>query len=285
MRHLLLLLPLVALLQPGCKTLDPDEDLPSYLTIDTVHLTIDDPFTQGTASHKITDAWVFLDGDLLGTYEIPFTIPILTGEKSTIRISGGIKMNGIAATRVIYPFLGFYDTTFQIGPMDTITLAPRLSYKEGTDFIYLEDFELVNTLQALPHSDTVVMIEEGPEAFEGLKYGAIYVDNDRPYFIGRTQTGSRLFFPSSSPTAFLELNYKCNIAYYIYFVAEFPGDNVEIPILRVNPNEFWNKLYVNFTPYATAYPGASDYFLVFTVQETGSPGYLFLDNLKIVADE
>lgn len=76
--------------------------MPSYLYIEKIGLNTQ--YEQGTASHKITDAWVYVDETLIGAFELPATIPILTEGLKKITIRPGIKLNGISNTRAIYPY-------------------------------------------------------------------------------------------------------------------------------------------------------------------------------------
>ena len=51
----------------GCKQ---DDITPSWLAIDQFTLTTN-PDLQGSNSHGITDAWIFMDGRALGVFELP----------------------------------------------------------------------------------------------------------------------------------------------------------------------------------------------------------------------
>ena len=59
---------------------------------------------QGTNSEKITDAWIYVNGNLEGVYELPATIPLHYEGLKNLVIYPGIKRNGIAADRKKYPF-------------------------------------------------------------------------------------------------------------------------------------------------------------------------------------
>ena len=85
----------------GCSVFDPAEEIPSYLHIDAMTLTATG--NQGSSTSDITDAWVFMDGQLLGGFELPCTIPILAEGAHNFIIRGGVKMNGLSSTRAIYP--------------------------------------------------------------------------------------------------------------------------------------------------------------------------------------
>lgn len=91
----------------GCKVLDPDEEVPSYLYIKPFEVNVSNPI-YGTASDKITDAWVYVDGAFWGIYELPAYIPYFGTDSTRIIIRPGIKQNGISSKRVYYPFYESY---------------------------------------------------------------------------------------------------------------------------------------------------------------------------------
>ncbi len=63
----------IAALSGGCEKKDDASLVPSYLYIEKIGLNTQ--YEQGTASHKITDAWVYVDETLIGAFELPATIP------------------------------------------------------------------------------------------------------------------------------------------------------------------------------------------------------------------
>ncbi|HOV12628.1 MAG TPA: hypothetical protein PLL90_12785, partial [Bacteroidales bacterium] len=74
----------------ACKKTDL---VPSYIHIDKIDLNTTYEF-DGSNSCKITDAWVYIDGDLQGIYELPATFPVLANGQHTIMVRAGIKLNG-----------------------------------------------------------------------------------------------------------------------------------------------------------------------------------------------
>lgn len=84
-----------------CSIVDPAEDIPSYIHIDNI--TLSAIGNQGSSSAAITEAWIFMDGELVGGFELPCTVPILAAGNHSFIIKGGVKMNGLTSTRAIYP--------------------------------------------------------------------------------------------------------------------------------------------------------------------------------------
>ena len=59
----------------SCQIIDRPEKAPSFIQIDDFQFSISNN-NQGTSSEKITDAWIYLNGNLEGAYELPATIPL-----------------------------------------------------------------------------------------------------------------------------------------------------------------------------------------------------------------
>src|SRR2546423_329586 len=118
----------VIALYSSCSLFDTSEKIPSYIHIDKVNFIPGDTSVQGTASVKISDAWVFIDDQLVGAYELPATFPVQYDGTHTIKVRGGVKMNGISATRIQYPFYNFYSTQATLEPKKTITINPTAAY-------------------------------------------------------------------------------------------------------------------------------------------------------------
>src|ERR1039457_4232719 len=87
----------------SCEKFSGDQTIPAYLKIDSIYITTKTE-TQGSASHSITDAWVYVDDQFIGAYQMPARFPVLKEGKHKVEVFAGIKKDGIAATRTPYPF-------------------------------------------------------------------------------------------------------------------------------------------------------------------------------------
>ena len=76
----------------GCEIINPKEDTPSYLKINSIPLNTRKSAseTYGSNSNNIVDAWVFANGKLIGSFELPATIPILAEGNVEIRRFGRV---------------------------------------------------------------------------------------------------------------------------------------------------------------------------------------------------
>jgi len=67
--------------------------------------------SQGSNDHNITDTWVYVDEQFKGAYPLGSIIPVVGGGNTKITLFGGIKNNGISATRQSYAFYDDYEFT------------------------------------------------------------------------------------------------------------------------------------------------------------------------------
>ena len=165
---------LLVLLFTACEVINPEEETPSFISLNEFeHAEV------GTA--KIVDAWVYIDNDLQGIYQLPNTIPVLKNGEQKLYIAPGIKENGISATRTSYPFYAWHQEEVYLSPFDTIYINPSTSYI--SDCIQWE--ENFNGVGSSFHqnlfeygvdiiSDTSVMTTSG--------YGEIILDGEKVRF-------------------------------------------------------------------------------------------------------
>ena len=149
---------LILFLYHSCNIFDPPGQIPSYIHIDSIGVTTNYP-SQGTASHKIVDAWVYVDEVLNGVYQMPATIPILASGIHEIDIHPGILVDGIQATQEEYPFYTFSSQNINLTPQQITTINPTVTYYPGIPMTWYEDF----------HSQSTNMQNVGPGIWDTLK--------------------------------------------------------------------------------------------------------------------
>jgi hypothetical protein len=284
---------IITLFISSCEIYNPAEPVPSFIHIQNISV-VTDPAVEGTNSSKITDAWVYIDGKLVGAYELPVTLPVLSEGTHSLLVKAGIKVNGISATRAPYPFYDYYSETVSLTPGQIINVSPVVKYVSGIDWaslnVWTEDFEsagmeldtsATGSDAAMEHR-TITPGTTHPEVFEGAGSGVVYVDHLKPKF--EFMTTSSFALPRGDSPVFLELNYRCNHQFVVGVFAHSPGGSYQYKTLNINPSENWNKIYVYMSPTISASPGSTDYTVFFGMLNTsGSDGlYLNLDNIKLI---
>jgi len=270
------------LLFSSCTAFEGEQTIPAYIHIDTILLT-PNPDVQGSNSNKITDAWVYIDDELVGTFEMPCTFPVLKTGKHNIKVLAGIKMNGIASTRVYYPYYKAYTTDITLTEEETDTLRPIVSYYPSTKFVWIEDFENGgSSFERTSRSDTILEVTTNPSlVFEGDYSGAIYLGDSALIFEVSSLEGFVL--PKTQPV-FLELNYKTNNYLTVGILGNTPGQVVQTSVMVLNHTSKWNKVYINLTADIGQISDASDFkiFIGMLREEGVEHPEAFIDNIKLV---
>ncbi|MBS4057152.1 MAG: hypothetical protein KKD74_06540 [Bacteroidetes bacterium] len=279
----------IAFCAGSCRKFDGDQTIPAYLRIDTISLTTD-YFTEGAGTHNITDAWVFVNDQLIGAFELPATFPVLATGVNKVEIRPGIKINGISATRAPYPFYKPYIIeAFNFVEDSVQVLHPTTSYYGTSNFAWLEDFEGSSiSLEKTSKSDTTInktAPANSPEAWlsEYSAYsGKIHLTGDFKKF--EVATFNSYVLPGKGAPVFLEMDYKCDRAFGVGLFVKNSNTILTLPLVIMNKTTGWKKIYINLGPTITDYPNAQ-YIKVYFDSDLGTEAtdaQYFIDNLKIV---
>lgn len=254
--------------------------------------------TEGTSNSRITTIWIYQDNDLQGTYELPFTVPVITepGKAHTYRIFPGINLNGISSSRAIYEFYQrpLFDTALP-ADVDTFLLPleyRRTNYTPGTNVIILENFDEAGVnLTPTAGADTGIIKVSAPDLVfqnpqdpgeDNGKAGVLYTNNS--VLKSEVASVSTYNLPVNSDNVYLELNYRCNQQFVVGVIANGVTGSSQQPTVVVNPREEWNKIYINLVTELSA-NRAADNFNIFigTIHDANNDtGWVYLDNLKLV---
>lgn len=268
----------------SCKVFDPDEIIPSYIYVDD--FVVNPTTSQGTASDNLTDAWVYVDGSYVGTWELPAKIPIHAEGNYNLQLFAGIKKSGFVAQRVTNQFMNSFDTTINSLPNNIDTLTPIITY-ESTASFWIEDFEDPGIkFTKLSYSDTNLVITLAPEeVFEGNGTGKIVFGSSDIIFESRTNETSFNSFPRGGKPVYLEMDYNSNevLTVGIYH------NNLSVALVKeeyinLNPtNGVWKKIYLDLTDIVSPQIRATEFEIYLEVQKdkSSSPRVL-VDNIKVI---
>jgi len=276
---------LLLLLSQGCRYLyEPDGGVPAYIYVPGVTVSTDYAL-EGSASHNVQDVWVYIDDQVQGIYQLPAHIPILKEGQVSMRLNGGILLNGISNTRAAYPHYAGFDTLIELVRGETDTIVPALRYNSLIDFVWKEDFELQGfTLRRNPQSDTtIIRTSDSAYVFEGNSSLLAYVDNERPFFMCETNTAFSLIRDGSNH--FIEINYRNNVPLSVGFtIYASDGSSYDQPVVVLNTTDVWKKQYINLTPIILGSPGYTYRIIIAGLynRTDGVPGMIQIDNLKLI---
>ena len=256
--------------------------IPTYFQINEIGFY--DNINGETSTSKISDAWFYVNDQKQGIYEMPCTFPVIGDGTNNIKIFSGIKVNGISASRDIYPFYESYDTTINFISDSILSLLPTTKYKQNLNF-YSEDFDgLGNNFDISINSDTNFISPFPSDSVYGELSNIGKVVLQDPFLNFEATTFEIDDFPSAGSPVYLELDYKNNSTFIIGAYVNFSQSVIKKSIIAINPSEDWNKIYVNLTPTINESIGAQSLkvFLSMLRPESMNSAELSIDNFKII---
>ena len=288
MKNLLLFSALIFLFST-CSVLDRKEATPSFLSVSEFDVVIEHQF-QGSASSKITEVKVSIDGSTIGLFELPAVIPILEEGVKEVTFSAIIKQDGISTARVPYPFYEAYTTSLDFTPLDTTYINPVTVYFEDLEFSVAEFTQSIE-LQESEFSEGQLVIVTDELAFDDMDSSIplssviVEMDDDGDFFFAETEEG--LDLPAGQPV-FIELNYATNHPFKVGARAFVQGAEAKSDLVIILPTseteQVWNKIYINLTNFVAANSGATEFevFIEMNKSDQYPEPELYLDNLKVI---
>ena len=228
----------------SCNIINPSEDIPAYIKVDTVLVKVTN-FDQGSASQNMTCVKLNVGGNTLGFFEMPTMVPCLVTGLQSLYLEPAFELNGIRGSREVYPFFKPYTGTgkFDFVPGKVITITPETTYKKECKFPWIEDFENAGaSFLYSTYSDTV-FINQKEKVREGRYSGAIYLDTKNRFFEAYSSTD--FDFPSVNSQALIEFDYLSTTAleFGVYILNNGAGTWNSLVIIR--PIDHWNRIYID----------------------------------------
>jgi len=285
----------------SCTVFDPPTVIPAYGHIDSIHFTTYYD-TQGTASATIPAAWVYLDDNPVGAFQIPCTFPMIGNNGvHNIKIYSGISAADANSAYNINPFYQFYSFNVTLQQGVITKFHPTSTYYHWVVFKLMEDFESPSEVSggkplhiigfhggglASASTTTYMTVVNSPKSdvFQGGHSGRVVVTHNNHYFIGITDPADSLPHNGSTPV-YLEANYKCTT---FLGVGMFERDTLVGPISPVvlSATSTWKKMYVDLNTTIQAWQAYPNYRVYFSMQLDSVDGHttdtLLLDNIKII---
>jgi hypothetical protein len=290
LRFLLVLTPLV-LLFSGC--VKHNEQIPAYVVVQ--------PFAVdalgGTAAQKIPDVWIYVNGEFLGTFTLPATIPVLAEGKTDLWIFPGIKENGQIETPKIYDFLTQYNVTVNLTPGQKTTVQPTSKYKTEAIFAWIPierttfDNSAVLILEDRDADPATSFILTTDGAFGGTgKSIKVAVDTAHPVIAFATDQAKDIY-STGDKQVWMEINYKNDMPFTLSLIGQSSSSDPEqyTSVFQFNNSDSWNKTYINLTELIVQ-ANLGNYRLFFQVQlpqningqYSQNTGTVYLDNIRLI---
>ena len=288
----------------SCKKFKGSQEIPAYLRIEPWTLSTNYD-VEGAATQAITDAWVYVDGNLHGCFELKnhddgryVLVPVLEKGNHKLQIYPGVKLNGIASTRIQYPFYKPYVCHKDLieGEIDTIRPYTHYYSIDSTlmRFKMQEDFEEVNNIRIYRIDTTFAELHyvdhdtdtnawlDPVDPINHHRSGHVHL-GDSITAMG-LWSGELYDLPNVGNYVLLEMDYKCDAEMLVglFYMSSQQGQQYA-PLYYLRASDTWKKIYLNFSPTITETQNAAYFRFYFksNVAE-GSSADLYFDNIKLI---
>ena len=276
----------------SCVKNNPD---PSWIEVNewTLEANVNAEYAPGELTHNITEAWVYIDDEIIGVFEVPFKIPVLKSGAAIVKIFPAIKNNGISNTKKIYPFMEEYQLAVDLIPNQTVTINPVTRYNKLTQFT-IEDFEdPAIKISNDPNSSVEITTANDPlvlKDFNGNFYGQVVLDNIADtMWVAYTDFNSigQAGLPRGAEV-YLEIDFYNTNAATTGLLAISPTSikpNQHIQLNSQNPSTVkWKKIYIDLREIISNSDPAAYFEQTFQalIDADDASGFIYLDNIKVV---
>ena len=270
----------------GCNVINPKEQVPTYIHIDTFKFDVNPLKTDITTSHQITQVWAYYNNNPIGQFDLPATFPIMTGGDTgtgQLELAPAIIVDGLNNLLGVYPFYQYDTFTFAIQPGKIINHLPHTSYFSNIKVVKISDFEGPVNFSKWAGNIPMVRVTDASMVFEGYGSGSITLNA-----VGDSSIDSSTVTPFAIPkgaAAFIEINYKSDVIFYLGLQANLSTVISSTPyfLAGISPSDHWQKFYLNVAEFAGQYQGDSYTLYIKAVLSAGQThGRLLLDNIQLI---
>jgi len=253
-----------------------------FLKPNSVDLAVTSSSLQGSTSSKITDLFLYVNGNYRGAYPTGNILPVTSYGPTEITLYAGIKNNGISTTRVPYEFYELIRIDTTVDPNTFINRDLLFKYKSNVKFHLNEMFDGGTSgisFKKSNNSDTNCTFESNPDNMLEGTYMFFGMDDTRK--LAQFQTTSETYpLPIFGAPVYLELNFKGNQPFE---VGVYRGADFRTAV-TVNSSETWNKIYVNLTSVVSTNPyGSYGLFIKAVKSPDVENPRIYIDNVKLLS--
>lgn len=289
--RLSLLFPFVLyLLFSGCK--GKDEPIPAYLHIDSTWVVVTSG--QGNAIHDIKGGQVFANGEFLGVFEFPATIPVLQSGKVTITVAPMVRLNASGERLWIYSSILPSDSVIDLEVRKTKVISSfTLHYRSNTTFPWIEDFEdNSSTLIGInvPKGDTSYLTTgdfelNGKYTGTSKMYSAIISPSDTAKYLDLGSFKNFDFLPSDGRDVIMEFDLKCDVDVQLAINRISPTTGPQyVPFLAIYATgNNWKRVYANIAYETGGQPDGTEYQILFSANfpPSSETRKIQIDNIRL----
>lgn len=285
---------------PACSG-DKLAPVPSYIQVDDFRFQQAFPDSTGYPTQRISDVWIYVNNQYLGTYAIPTgRIPVLASGNARISIQAGIFTDGIRKSRVYYPFYREWILDTMLVKEQTIRLNPHfafLSRWKGKSlkkpFTFYQDFEGSDSGCVKGESGTVTPLRDFHSGADESLFGRRYLKLSTLNGDDVIDLSNNVFVPleTNGNPVYLEFDYKSTCQVQVGVRGKIGTTvNAIAEDLILNPTDEWKKIYVSLSEETGRFhqevlaqkKPAYFRFFIRTVPPPGAGNSFCIDNIRLL---
>ncbi len=267
----ILLLIIVVIGIVSCEKV-PNGGIPTYIKLSNPIIETDSP-DQGSALHQFSDLWFETGGISLGAYEYPVTFAALVNGKQKVTINPGIKINAHIGDRRSYPIFEPFEAEYNFVAKDTLEINPVFKYRQGVNFLHIEDFESTNNF-----SDMQRTVIGNVNNLDG-KAGIITLNGSE------TNKASISINPiqiNEGKRVYVELSMKTDSYVGMGFQSLVDDENY-LEIVVYKPADEWETNYFEITDFIHLIKeGEYNFYINIQKDEEDAEEKTYFDNFKVI---
>jgi hypothetical protein len=282
---------LAGLMLNSCIKNNPD---PAWIEITpwTLLPNSNSQYPTGELTHAFTEAWVYVNDELMGVFQVSDTlkIPVLKSGAVNIKVYPAIRNNGVSATKKIYPFVERYEINTTLVQNQTLQINPVTRYSSMVKFS-IEDFEdpaikIVND----PNSMTQMSQGNDPAILQwGNYYGLVNLTEADSTWNAYTNFNSinEANLPRGEEV-YLEIDYyntNSVVTGLLWISPSSIKNNTNYQLNKQAPSAVkWKKIYIDLKELISNSPAGTYFEQSFQalLDEGDTEGTIIIDNIKVV---
>ncbi|MBK9734614.1 MAG: hypothetical protein IPO92_06465 [Saprospiraceae bacterium] len=268
----------------SCSLTDNEMPVPAFISITEVKVKA--PKGPEFDTHKITDIWVFVDGQIIGIFPMPADrIPLeLVGNNDVeLMFLAGIRNNGMNDTPVFYPFYQTIKKVISPKANQIIEMALEFEYVSTALIPLNESFEIGNQLSYDMDNNVMTYLTINNEnASLGKNSGLASLTGNQTFFEVGTESAVRET-QNARGSSYIEFDYKGEGEISVGIAKTRNGFTQKEYLLFVPGKSEWNKIYVDATDKLSP-RDYDEYRIILGFRKTGSSAVskIYIDNVKHV---
>lgn len=271
-----------SLLEQGCNIINPKEQTPTYIHIDSFIFQPNPLLVNISSSHYINSVFAYYNNNLIGEFDLPVTFPVITNGQGTLELSPSIPVDGRNDVLLDYPFYKIDTSTLTPQPGKIIHYTPSTSFFTSIKYTIISNFDYgLTNFSKWQGNISMINVSADSLRFQGGGSGAIYLNA-----VGDSSIDSTIFsYPIPLQNAFIEFDYKSSIPFYVGLQANLSSLVSSDPnfLSGISPSDHWQKFYLKVSEFAQQAQGTSYTFYIKAVLGSGqTSGRLLIDNIQLV---